>query len=83
MTSRIQGSSPLRCPSRESASNVIDEAAIIPSTETGNRVDVHDVSPYRRTRMNMCLYDSTAAIPASTTTLRVVVHRIDRSAQQD
>ncbi|MFL6052888.1 MAG: ABC transporter ATP-binding protein [Actinoallomurus sp.] len=49
----------------------------------GKRVDVHDVSPYRRTRMNMCLYDSTAAIPANTTTLRVVVHRIARSAQPD
>ncbi|GAA4507602.1 hypothetical protein GCM10023191_066230 [Actinoallomurus oryzae] len=83
MTSKLQGSSPLRCPFRESASHVIDEAAIIPSTETGNRVDVHDVSPYRRTKINMCLYDNTAAIPANTTTLRVVVHRIDRSAQPD
>jgi hypothetical protein len=61
----------------------MDEAAIIPSTETGSSVDVHDVSPYRRTRMNMCLYDSTAAIPASTTTLRVVVHRIPRSPHEE
>jgi hypothetical protein len=76
MTSRAHGKSPLRRPFLESASKVMDEAAIIPSTDTGNRVDVHDVSPYRRTKMNMCLYDSTAAMPASTTTLRVVVHRI-------
>jgi hypothetical protein len=80
MTSRVQGNSPLRRPFLESAGNVMDEAAIIPSTDTGSRVDVHDVSPYRRTRMNMCLYDNTAAIPAR---LRVVVHRIARSAQKD
>jgi hypothetical protein len=83
MTRRVQGSSPLRWPFLESASKVMEEAAIIPSTDTSNRVDVHDVSPYRRTSTNMCLYDSTAAIPAKTTTLRVVVHRMARSAQQD
>jgi hypothetical protein len=81
-TRRVHGRKPLRRPLRESACNVIDDAAIIPSTETGSRAAVHDVSPYSRTKVNMCLYDNTAAIPASTTTLTVVVHRIARSPQE-
>jgi hypothetical protein len=77
--SNVQCRNPLRLPCRESRSKVIDDATIMPSTETGRRAAVHDVSPYRRTSRNMCLYDTIAAITASTTTLRVVVKRIARS----
>jgi hypothetical protein len=42
---------------------------------SGVQARVQEVSPYRRTNRYMCLYDTTAAITASTTTLRVVVHR--------
>lgn len=58
----------------------MDEATIIPSTEYRQQSRRPRRPPYRRTMMNMCLYDSTAAIPASTTTLKVVAHRIARSA---
>src|SRR5262245_12613759 len=83
MMSSIQGSGPLRLPWREARSSDIDDAAIIPSTEIGSSVAVHEVSPYRLTSRYMCLYDTIAAMTASTITLRVVIHRIARSALPD
>src|SRR3954471_3115723 len=73
MISSTQGSRPLRLPWREANSRDIDEAAIIPSTKIGSSAPVHDVSPYRLTSRYMCLYDTIAAMTASTITLRVVV----------
>jgi hypothetical protein len=57
MMSSIHGSRPLRLPCRESRSSDIDEAAIMPSTETGGSAAAHEVSPYRLTSRYMCLYD--------------------------
>jgi hypothetical protein len=80
MKSSVQGRNPLGLPCRESRSSDIEDAAIIPSTEIGSNAAVHEVSPYRRTRRYMCLYDKIAAMIASTITLSVVITRIARSA---
>ncbi len=51
----------------------------MPSTDNGSNVAVHDDSPCASARVCICRYDTTAAMPASSTTLAVVVHRIHRS----
>lgn len=76
ITNRVHGSAPPRRPSRESASNDIDDETIIPSTDIGNSAAVHRASPYADTKMNMCRYEITAAMAPSTTTATVVVQRI-------
>src|SRR4051794_19558183 len=61
----------------------MDDATIMPSTDTGSSAAVHDDSPYRTTNSYMCLYDNTAAMPANTMTHTVVVQRISRSPHED
>ena len=57
----------------------MDEAMIMPSTDSGISAAVSGDSPCANVRACMCRNDTTAAIPASTTTLAVVVQRIHRS----
>jgi hypothetical protein len=45
MISSVHGRRPLRLPWRESKSKDIEDATIMPSTDTGSRAAVHDISP--------------------------------------
>jgi hypothetical protein len=50
----VQGSTPPRLPERESASNVVDAATIIPSTENGVSAATHPGCPCDSTSMCIC-----------------------------
>jgi hypothetical protein len=52
--SSAHGRMPPRFPQRESSSNVMDEATIIPSTDSGMSAAVHGDSPTARARACMC-----------------------------
>lgn len=79
--SSTQGSTPPALPARESASSVTDDAMIMASTNNGINAAVAADSPCANVRAWICRNDTTAAIPASTTTLAIVVHRIYRSSR--
>src|ERR1017187_10977101 len=72
-TSSTHGRTPLRPPERESASNVVDAATIIPSTENGVSAATHPGCPCSSTSMCICKYETVAAISASSATQPVVV----------
>jgi len=57
----------------------MDDAMIMPSTDNGISAAVSADSPWATVSACMCRNDTTAAMPASRTTLAVVVHRIHRS----
>jgi hypothetical protein len=74
-TSSVRSNIPPRLPDRESASSVVDAAAIIRSTENGVSAATHPGCPCNSTSMCMCRYETIAAISANSATQPVVVHR--------
>jgi hypothetical protein len=81
-TSSAHGSVPPLRPDRESASDVVDAATIIPSTESGVSAATQPGCPCRATSLCMCRWDTVPAISASSTTHPVVVRLIQLSARR-
>ncbi len=83
-----QGADDQECPGQDAATAAkprirqqrLDEATIIPSHDNGISADAHAPSPCCSARICMWVYDTTAAIPANSSTVAIVVQRIHRSA---
>ena len=75
-TSHAHGRTPPRLPDRESESNVVEAATIMPSTDSGVSTATQPGWPCSATSMCIWRYETIPAMRASSPTQAVVVHLI-------